>query len=667
LSDLAQTRTIVNISNQEAHIGNSANAEVTAALPKEERSVRAWEDHAIAAEAWERQHEAEWARVDGKLRGIAARRASLDAEEANLLRYAEELKLWRGFACGSMIEYMERAMGYAPHTAAERLRVARAIAELPLLTEALERGELPHSAVRELSRVAVPDTEDAWLEAARGKSLREIEALVSGHRPGHLPGDETEPSLHRKTITLEVSPETYDLWRKLHALSAEEHGQRLSDDELIQSLFRRAYGDDRAAGGNARDEGSRGRQETGTPAYKIAIKRCSDCKRAWQYSGGRDIEIDPAVAECAACDAVHLGSLDVAAPQRATTTVTPRKREQVLARDGHCCAVPGCRRNLGLDLHHIEYQSRGGGHELSNLTTLCDLHHRAVHFGKLAIRGTAPDRMAFTFRKPRDRRNVTDDDAPTPRSPPAVPSSTTHSPAQAAVTPESAFATAGPTWAHASQPPHAASGLLPLQAPAAHLPPPGAIAPHARERADAPMGAAGSSATAGPTWAHASQPPEAAAGLLPPQAPAAHLPRPSAIAPHDRARADAPMGAAGSSATAEPTWAHASQPPHATAGLLPPQAPAARQPPPSAIAPHDRELTDAPKGSASSSATAGPTWAQGSEPPQAASGQLPRGAVAPSALASINEPRLPTSGLIENSGHAERSARLPRACPDRSS
>ena len=42
----------------------------------------------------------------------------LDAEEANLLRYAEELKLWRGFACGSMIEYMERAMGYAPHTAA---------------------------------------------------------------------------------------------------------------------------------------------------------------------------------------------------------------------------------------------------------------------------------------------------------------------------------------------------------------------------------------------------------------------------------------------------------------------------------------------------------------------------------------------------------------------
>ncbi|HWO23542.1 MAG TPA: DUF222 domain-containing protein, partial [Kofleriaceae bacterium] len=201
-----------------------------------------WANHVAAAEAWERQYEAEWARVDQKLRGIAARRAALDAEEANLLRYAEELKLWRAYGFGSLVEYMERAMGYAPHTAAERLRVARAIAELPLLAEALEQGELAHSAVRELSRVAVPDTEAAWLEAARGKSLREVESLVAGHKPGHLPTDDTEPRLHRKTLTLEVSPETYDIWRKMHALAAEEHGQRLTDDELIPSLFRRAYG-----------------------------------------------------------------------------------------------------------------------------------------------------------------------------------------------------------------------------------------------------------------------------------------------------------------------------------------------------------------------------------------------------------------------------------------
>jgi hypothetical protein len=87
----------------------------------------AWTDHAAEAAAWERQHEAEWARVDQELRRIAARRAALDVEEAHLLRYAEELKLWRAFGFGGTLEYMERAMGYAPHTAAERLRVARAL------------------------------------------------------------------------------------------------------------------------------------------------------------------------------------------------------------------------------------------------------------------------------------------------------------------------------------------------------------------------------------------------------------------------------------------------------------------------------------------------------------------------------------------------------------
>src|SRR5215207_9801249 len=78
---------------------------------------RSWTEHAAEAEAWDRRHQAEWIRVDQKLRGIAARRAALDAEESRLLRYAEELKLWRGLGFGSLLEYMERVMGYAPHTA----------------------------------------------------------------------------------------------------------------------------------------------------------------------------------------------------------------------------------------------------------------------------------------------------------------------------------------------------------------------------------------------------------------------------------------------------------------------------------------------------------------------------------------------------------------------
>jgi len=508
------------------------------------RGADPWMDHVMAAEAWERQHEAEWVRVDRKLRVIAARRAALDAEEAHLLRYADELKLWRAYGFGSLAEYMERAMGYAPHTAAERIRVARALAELPLIAEALEQGGLAHSAVRELSRVAVPDTEDAWLEAARGKNLREIEAMVSGHRPGHLPTDKTEPRLHRKRITLEISPETYDLWRKMHALAAEEHGQRLSDDELIASIFRRAYGDAGGSGGSAAGAAGgsggsaagaasagagRSGKAAGTPAYKIAIKQCPDCKRAWQFSGGRDIEVDPRVVECAACDAIHLGSLDATTPERITTTVTARKREHVLARDGYSCTVPGCRRNTGLDLHHIAYQSCGGGHELSNLTTICDLHHRAVHFGKIVIRGTAPDHVIFEFRKPRDRRNITDDDVPTPPSPPASDAAALSAAAPSAVAPSAA-------------------------APSAAAP--SAAAPDAA----APSAAAPSAAAPNAAAPSAAAPDAAAPDAAAPSAVAPSAAAPSAAAPSE---GDGPPSAqSDGSASVGPTWTTGARRPH---------------------------------------------------------------------------------------------------------
>jgi hypothetical protein len=567
----------VSMSNLQFHRIDSPDTEIVVTRQEAPRGGRSWVEHEVAAEAWERQHEAEWVRVDQKLRGIATRRAALDAEEANLLRYAEELKLWRGWGFGSMLEYMERAMGYAPHTAAERLRVARAIAELPRIAEALEQGGLAHSAVRELSRVAVPDTEAVWLEAASGKSLREIEAMVSGHKPGDLPTDETEPRLHRKKLMLEVSPETYDIWRKLHALAAEEHGQRLSDDELISSLFRRAYGDgtgDRGdisaggrPGGNTSSSSANG---AGSPAYKIAIKQCTDCKRAWQYSGGRDIEIDPAVAECAACDAVHLGSLDAAAPERSTTTVTPRKREQVLARDGHCCIVPGCRRNVGLDLHHIEYQSRGGSHELSNLTTICDLHHRAVHFGKLVIRGTAPDRLTFEFRKPRDRRNVTDDDGHTLPSRRASSSVVPSAPS----VPELGLSPAEPAWDTAAPPlsPRASSSVVPS-------------APSVPELGFSP---------AGPVWDTAAPPhgPQASSSVVPsaPSVPELGLSPAgpawdTAAPPHGPTSSPPPVDVAGESrrptgpaVTTDPTW---------KAAVSRSRVHPAPRPPPGAVAPSE--------------------------------------------------------------------------------
>jgi hypothetical protein len=69
----------------------------------------------------------------------------------------------------------------------EELRVAEALAGLPTLERALASGEISWSAVRELTRVAVRETEHEWLEFVQGKTLRQLEQVLAGTRSGDTP------------------------------------------------------------------------------------------------------------------------------------------------------------------------------------------------------------------------------------------------------------------------------------------------------------------------------------------------------------------------------------------------------------------------------------------------------------------------------------------------
>jgi len=60
----------------------------------------------------------------------------------------------------------------------------------------------------------------------------------------------------------------------------------------------------------------------------------------------------------------------------ATTTVTPRIREQVFARDHHRCNRPGPPRLRNLEVHHIiEQGPRWACTSCWNLTFLCSGHY----------------------------------------------------------------------------------------------------------------------------------------------------------------------------------------------------------------------------------------------------------------------------------------------------
>src|SRR5262245_6973504 len=338
----------------------------------------------------------EWRTLHERLRGIAKRRAALDAEEARCLREARDMKLWRHLGYAHMNEYLERELGYAPQVGIERLRIAHALATLPRIEARLTDGGLPYSAVRELTRIATADTEQDWLDKARGKTLREIEAMVSGRKRGDRPEDPKDPNLAPRVLRLELSPAAFALFRQAQSAMADEHGSHLDDSALIEVLSRRAL------------EGS---GTTDRPPYQIALTMCEWCGRGWQNGAGREVDVGPEVLERARCDAELLGSMDADEPERLRTTVTPRVRRQVFARDHHRCTVPGCRSSRNLDLHHIEFRSNGGTHEICNLTVMCSAHHQSLHAGLLTIRGTAPHALEFTWTtESADSRTASDSD-----------------------------------------------------------------------------------------------------------------------------------------------------------------------------------------------------------------------------------------------------------------
>ncbi|MBI4730340.1 MAG: hypothetical protein HY775_12725 [Acidobacteria bacterium] len=194
----------------------------------------------------------------------------------------------------SLRQYAGRVLGLEGRQTEERLRVARALAQLPLFDRALGSCKLCFSAVRELSRVASRQTKQAWLDWATGRPSRQIEEAVAARRPGDGPQDRAEPSRVKHRLRFEVRAETMALFRDLEAAVRADLGGRVDDDTLLFEVARRALG---------------GPGDEGRSSYQIALSRCEECGRASIEAGGRSHPVDEVVAEMAACDSQELGAV----------------------------------------------------------------------------------------------------------------------------------------------------------------------------------------------------------------------------------------------------------------------------------------------------------------------------------------------------------------------
>jgi len=315
----------------------------------------------------------EWMDVHERVRAQRKAQAELDHAGLALLREVIVVKVWEQLSYSNVIEYLDHELGYSPRVAYERLRVAHAIVALPKLEAALKTGERSFSAVRELSRVATPGTEGKWLEWSDGKTVRDIERGVFGREKGMLPDDPLDHENLLEKLHFDVSCATAALVRQARQTMSKERGDVPEDDEFVAGLAM-AY--------------LNGGREGDGPAHQIAITTCASCQKGWQEGAGVQFPITATAVERAKSDALVIGAIDGVLPQRAKHVVRKSVRRQVLARDGHCCRVPGCIASTNLEIAHVDGIAATGkiDNRPENLLAICDGHHVAQHDGRLRLR-----------------------------------------------------------------------------------------------------------------------------------------------------------------------------------------------------------------------------------------------------------------------------------------
>jgi hypothetical protein len=384
---------------------------------------------------------------------IAELAVHLDAATHRLLECVRQFDAecgWAAQGAVSCAHWLAWRIGLDPATAREKVRVARALGNLPAIDAALKSGKLSYAKVRALTRVATPETEAKLLDAAMYSTGAQLERLCRGYRTAMsqmtagnaLPPPERcvrRRDLPGGMVKLEVILSPDEAALVLAALdrarevthpqgkadvpaeaSAEDPKHPSRADGMVALAESYLAGNVGTGNGGERfqvmvhidqdplapDGVLAGTLDDGTRVSAEAIRRVAcDCAIMAVPSAAPAAETPrPATrAEVAALPSprpTKWGEVDARSaageglPGRRSRSIPPSIRRAITLRD-RGCAFPGCTHGRFLHGHHIQHWLHGGATTMNNLSLLCTHHHHLVHEGGWSVARMADGELRF--------------------------------------------------------------------------------------------------------------------------------------------------------------------------------------------------------------------------------------------------------------------------------
>jgi hypothetical protein len=341
-----------------------------------------------------------------------------------VLLYLSEIdsrQLYLPMGYSSLFDFCTMHLGYTRATAVRRIRAARTTARYPEALNMLRSGEINITTLSMISDVLDSENHEKLLDSIENKSTRQVEMLVSRHRPVPVIRDIVRPvcvtrrvaiapevsgsdssaesnhadpdaeksrksnkisssagtnALSRGRVVLEqrlklgfsVSPEFMAKYNKIKSLLSNKHPEGINFETLFEHLMNeyleRHDPERKRARKLKRGRGAK-HESKKSPAGKTKKPRKQGKTSSGDGAGGNS------------CSGRNCGKRNI---NQRSRHISPAVRDRVYARDKGRCSFIGsngkrCDATWDLEIDHIVPFARGGDNSPGNLRLLCRTHN----------------------------------------------------------------------------------------------------------------------------------------------------------------------------------------------------------------------------------------------------------------------------------------------------